>query len=58
MLAGGVTLSGGMKIAHDTGFSQKMVQLTVGQGRGKPVCGRPGEAKGCTRLLGPGLLVH
>lgn len=35
VLAGGVTLSGGMKIAHDTGFSQKMVQLTVEQGRGE-----------------------
>lgn len=34
VLAGGVTLSGGMKIAHCVGFSQKMVQLTVEWGWG------------------------
>lgn len=34
VLAGGVTLSGGMKIAHCGGFSQKTVQLTVERGWG------------------------
>lgn len=34
VLAGGVTLSGGMKIAHRVGFSQKTVQLTVEPGWG------------------------
>lgn len=35
MLIGGVTLSGGLKIAHSVGFSQKTVQLTVEQGWGE-----------------------
>lgn len=30
----------------------------AGLGSRKPVSGRCGEAKGCARLLGPGLLVH
>lgn len=57
VLAGGGMLSGGMRIAPHVSFSQK-ADSRAGLGSGKPASGRHGEAKGCARLLGPGLSVH